>query len=194
MEEHRDDMRERRDDMTERRDDMTERRESIGEQWKRNKEFDNYELSMNGQVRNVNTGRILKTTINKKGNEQVCLRKDNRQYTKTVHRLMVDTFLEGDHRNIDIYHENRNRSDNRLSNLRLCSKSETCKRGFREGNRKGRGHINVRTRKIVNGVDKVQEFESIRECARALGVSESAVSKCLNGSTLSCKGYRIEKA
>lgn len=186
-------MRERRDVMRERREPIRERRELIGEQWKRSKEFDNYELSTNGQIRNYNTGRILKTTINKKGNEQVCLRKDNRQHTKSVHRLMVDTFFEGDHRNIDIYHENRNRSDNRLSNLRLCSKSETCKRGFREGNRKGRGHISVRATRRENGIDIVQEFDSIRECAIALGVSESAVSKCFNGSTLSCKGYRIEK-
>lgn len=186
-------MTERRDGMRERRDDMKERRESIGEQWKRNKEFDNYELSTNGQVRNFNTGRILKTSINKKGNEQVCLRKDNRQYTKAVHRLMIDTFVEGDHRNVDIYHENRNRYDNRLSNLRMCSKSETCKRGFQEGNRKGRGHISVRAIRTENGIDIVREFDSIRECARTLGVSESAVSKCFNGATLSCKGYRIEK-
>ena len=87
----------------------------------------------------------------------------------------------------DIYHKNLNRSDNRLENLAISSKSETSKRGFVTGNRKGRSSIRV----MVNETGEV--FESIRECARAMGIQQTQISKCLNGYAYKAGGYTFTK-
>lgn len=144
--------------------------------WKESRTYPQYELNREGKVRNAKTGRILKTSINEKGYEQVQLRKNNKPYTERVHRLMGDTFFdEKDIEGNDIYHKNRNRADNRLSNLGISSKSETSKRGFREGKRKGRGRVRV----MVNETGEI--FDSIHECAKTLGLQESQICKCVNG-------------
>lgn len=158
--------------------------------WKRHNTYDEYELNTDGRIRNIHTGRILKTRVDEKGYENVSLRKDNRSHTERVHRLMADTFMDNIPEGMDVYHENLNRSDNRLENLKYCTKSETSKRGFEKGVRQGRGHIPVRIEKIGNP-NIFKTFNSIRECADYLGVSIGAVSKCAHGATVSCKGYKI---
>ena len=52
------------------------------ETWLPCREFPDYEVSSEGKIRNIYTGRILKTNINDKGYEIVCLRKDGKQYTR----------------------------------------------------------------------------------------------------------------
>ncbi len=164
-------------------------------EWRQSKKYEDYELSTEGQVRNIRTGRILKKSVNKKGYEQVSLRKDNRACTESIHRLMADTYFEGELDGRDVYHKNLNRSDNRLSNLEICSKSETCKRGFREGKRTGRGQIRVRVKKKNQDGSYyvIGEFDSFRECARFLNVNVTVVSRCANNLIKTCRGYIIEK-
>lgn len=53
-------------------------REEGIEVWLPAKGFDNYEVSSKGRVRNVKTGRILKTQINDRGYEHLSLRKDKK--------------------------------------------------------------------------------------------------------------------
>lgn len=165
------------------------------EEWKSSKKYSDYELSTEGKVRNTKTGRVLKTRTNDKGYEIVSLRKDNKTCTERVHKLMADAFIDDIPEGYDVYHENLDRSDNRLENLKYCTKSETCKRGFREGNRKGRGQIRVQAIETDrNGVERVVgEFESIRECARALGLNQSQICKCLNGVAYKAGKYTFRK-
>lgn len=160
------------------------------EGWKQHQVYDNYELNTNGTIRNICTGRVLKTNLDNKGYEIVSLRNNNKPHTERVHKLMSDTFIGNIPNDIDIYHENSNRSDNRLSNLKYCSKSETSKRGFNNGNRRRPDSIPVRIEKI-NNPSVTKTFESIKECAEYLQVSVSAVSKCANDVTTSCKGHNI---
>lgn len=167
--------------------DFENERNVYNNDWKPSNRYPDYELNPEGKIRNAKTGRILKTHIDKKGYEIVSLRKDNRPHSERVHKLMADTFMEDVPDGYDIYHENLNRADNRLENLKYCTKSETCKRAFREGNRKGRGKIRVRI------VETDEEFNSIRECAYHLGVAETVISRCVNGLIKSCKGYTITR-
>ena len=158
------------------------------EGWRPSRTYSDYELNTNGQIRNIRTGRTLKTNIDQKGYERVTLRKDNRSVTRSVHQIMGDTFFDEDEiQGNDIYHKNLNRSDNRLDNLAISSKSETSKRGFATGNRKGRSSIRV----MVNETGEV--FESIRECARALDIQQTQICKCLNGYAYKAGGYTFTK-
>ena len=56
--------------------------------WKPLKNFPSYDGSSEGRIRNIRTQRILKTYINEKGYETVCLRKNGKQYTVKVSKVI----------------------------------------------------------------------------------------------------------
>ena len=78
-----------------------------------------YEISRLGNVRNKDTGRVLKPW-NRGKYKSVNLGLGNPFY---IHKLMALTFLEPIE-GYDIDHINRDKHDNRLCNLRIISKSE----------------------------------------------------------------------
>ena len=73
--------------------------------WKPLKNFPSYDGSSEGRIRNIRTQRILKTYINEKGYETVCLRKNGRQYTVKVSKVIAETFL-GEHPGMDVRNKN----------------------------------------------------------------------------------------
>ena len=95
------------------------------EEWRPVKDFANYEINKDGIIRNSQTMYILKPSLSKNGNyPQVCLHKDGKHYSRTVHRLMGLTFLENPNNYETIDHIDRNRQNNNLSNLRWANRSE----------------------------------------------------------------------
>ena len=94
------------------------------EQWRLINDYDNYEVSSHGRVRNNNTGRILKPGISSGGYHNVHLSKDNKSKTPLVHRLVCFAFClnPNDYKVVD--HLDRNRTNNMFNNLRRCTSSE----------------------------------------------------------------------
>lgn len=103
------------------------------EEWRRCKEIDNYEVSNTGKIRNRRTGRIMRTSINSNGYEQVQLHKDGNMYTRRIHRLVADTFYDGDHSNLDVNHKDGDKLNNNIDNLEWCTRQENVIHGFRVG-------------------------------------------------------------
>lgn len=101
--------------------------------WKTLKNFPSYNVSSYGRIMNVKTQRILKTFINEKGYQTVCLRKNNKQYTVRVHKLIAETFL-GKQSGMDVRHKDRNRSNNHVDNLEWCTRKETINNAFKNRN------------------------------------------------------------
>lgn len=95
--------------------------------WKPLRNFPSYNGSSEGRIMNVRTRRILKPTINEKGYYQVCLRKNNTQYSVRVHRILAETFL-GEQPEMDVRHKDNNRLNNRVANLEWCSKQDRVSR------------------------------------------------------------------
>lgn len=157
------------------------------ERWKRSTEYDNYEMSTTGRIRNAKTGRILKTSINDKGYEQVCLRKDNKQHTERVHRLIAETFIEGGREDMNVTHKNDVRHDNRVENLEYATRSQIDRRAFERGTRKPNRQVRIRV------IETGQEFESVSECARCLKLDRSEINKCINGVAYKCGGLHFER-
>lgn len=92
--------------------------------YKVNGNSNNYEISTNGEVRNVKTKKKLICTPDNDGYMKINLHKEGgRCYL--VHRLLyfsVHNYVD-DKENYDIHHINRNPSDNRLQNLIAVHKS-----------------------------------------------------------------------
>ena len=91
--------------------------------WKPLRNFPSYNGSSEGRIMNIRTQRILKPTINEKGYYQVCLRKNNVQYSVRVHRIIAETFL-GEHAGMDVRHKDNNRLNNQVDNLEWCTKRD----------------------------------------------------------------------
>jgi len=84
-----------------------------------------YSVSSTGNVRNTETGRILKTTLSR-GYPRVglCLNRGDLPKFYRVHRLVAEAFLVNIANKPHIDHINNNRSDNRANNLRYATPSE----------------------------------------------------------------------
>ena len=88
--------------------------------WKPLRNFPSYNGSSEGRIMNIRTQRIMKTFKNDNGYIQVCLRKNNKQYTVKVARVIAETFL-GEHPGMDVAYKNGDRSDVCVDNLEWCT-------------------------------------------------------------------------
>jgi hypothetical protein len=100
------------------------------EEWKAVAGFPRYECSTFGRFRNCKTGRYLGGTYVHNGYLHVGPVRDGKQVPQLAHRLIAQTFLEPPSAaHCVVNHKNKNRSDNRLSNLEWATRSYNAKHG-----------------------------------------------------------------
>ena len=93
------------------------------EEYKTITDFENYEVSNLGNVRNIKTKKLLKPRIDS-GYHRVHLYILGKISTKLVHRLVACTFLDNPEDKPCVDHKDNNRLNNNLSNLRFATRSE----------------------------------------------------------------------
>ena len=95
----------------------------VKEEWKLIQDYDNYEVSTLGNVRNSNTGRVLKLTC-KGGYMFTGLCQNSNSKTLPVHRLVASAFIANPENKPQVNHKDKNRSNNIVSNLEWSTASE----------------------------------------------------------------------
>lgn len=83
-----------------------------------------YQVSNLGNVKGADGIRLLKPRIKKCGYLEVVIQNDGIKKYKTIHSLVMETFVGERPEGMDIDHINRIKNDNCLGNLRYCSRSE----------------------------------------------------------------------
>ena len=85
--------------------------------------YTNYQISPNGDVKNIKTNKILKPFLRR---DYYCVRlcKNGIVKNKYIHQLVADAFLDKPNENSIVDHINNIKTDNRLENLRLVTQSE----------------------------------------------------------------------
>lgn len=87
-------------------------------------DFENYEVSNFGNVRNKKTNKILKPRIGKDGYHKIDIRKNYKRYTKKLHRLIAEAFIENLENKSQVDHIDNNKSNNNINNLRWATSQE----------------------------------------------------------------------
>ena len=129
------------------------------EKWKPAYEFEGkYEVSNTGKVRSKKTGKILRPCLSA-GYYSVGLCKQGSVFHRTIHRLVLESFVGPIGKRFCADHLDGNRKNNLLSNLRIVTYSENIKHGYRLGRivKKGQDNNNA---KINNRI--VRQIRSLR--------------------------------
>lgn len=103
--------------------------------WKVLKENENYEVSNTGKVRNTKTKEELKPWIINSGYYSIALYGNNHdRRTRTVHRLVAETFIENNnnHKSI-VNHIDNNRLNNHVDNLEWVDYKGNSAHAVRQG-------------------------------------------------------------
>ena len=154
--------------------------------WKPLKNFPSYNGSSEGRIMNIKTQRILKTFVNNKGYVIISLRKNNKQYTVKVARVIAETFL-GEYPGMDICYKDLDRSNVQVDNLEWCTRSEAITRSFEFSNRLPSRGTPIRI------VETSDVYRSVSDCARDIDCDRSEIFKCLAGKRDNIKGYHFER-
>ena len=96
----------------------------MDEYWTTVKGNNNYCVSTFGNVENMLTGRILKTSIDAYGYLKVDLYKNGKVKTCKVHRLVADAFLDNFDDKLCVDHIDNDRQNNNITNLRYATSNE----------------------------------------------------------------------
>ena len=158
--------------------------------WKVIRDYDNYEVSDEGEVRNRKTGRVLKTGYASSGYRKVNLSTGNVVKNALVHRLVADNFLPNPGNKNVVNHIDGDKSNNRLANLEWCTAGENIKHAF-DNSLNYRPDTSGVPRRRTRIVEIDAGFDSISDCARFLNTPTSNVSACLSGRSKTCCGYHI---
>jgi len=102
------------------------------ENWKDIPEF-NYQISDYGNIRSKKTGRILIKCNDKDGYHLITLCKGGKQWTRKVHRLVAQIFIENPNNLSEVNHIDGDKKNNVVYNLEWVSRLENERHAYETG-------------------------------------------------------------
>ena len=145
---------------------------------------DLYEVSSLGEIRSMVTGKVLAKNKMGAGYIKADLWKDGSRKQTSVHRVVASAFL-GDLTGLEVNHINGDKTDNRVSNLELATRSEN----ERHSRSKLKNLVKpVLARNLTTG--NILEFESVEAAAR-FGFVPSSIYRCCYGICKKHRGYEF---
>lgn len=133
-------------------------------------EFENYLIDENGNVFSRYSNKYLKISKNQSGYLVVRMRKDNKCYSRFIHKLVAQTFIPNPHNYCYVCHKDGNITNNSVSNLEWTNRGKKIK------------GIHCITKEAL-------EFNSIKEAADYFGVNSTTINNALCGVCKTSCGY-----
>ena len=90
--------------------------------WQAIEGYDNYQISNYGNVKNITTGKLLKTRVNNStGYVIVDIRSYGQRKTFSIHRLVAMAFIPNEDGFPQVNHKDENKQNNHVDNLEWCT-------------------------------------------------------------------------
>ena len=140
--------------------------------WKDIPNYDNYQASNLGNIKNKKTGKILKPYKNTNGYLQVELWKNNKGKKIVVHKIIANTFLSNINNLSQINHKDENKLNNNINNLEFCTAKYNANYGTR----------NLRLSSPVLCIELGKKYNSIKEASKDLKIYSTGISHCCSDS------------
>lgn len=152
--------------------------------------FSRYQADIKGNLystnyKNSGKTKILKPAISKDGYPHTMLQRDDGKYcTMKVHKIIALTYFGPKVGENEINHKNGIKTDNSVSNLEYCSRSENVKHAYRTGlNPPKRGELNGKSKLTEKDVIEIRthaknfigRYYGRKALAEKYGVSEAHI-------------------
>jgi HNH endonuclease/NUMOD4 motif len=167
----------------------------IVEIWK-DTEYENYEVSNTGKVRNKNTKRELKLALTRKGYLKAQVKDNTKHVGRYIHRLVAQSFIPNPNNCPQVDHLDNDKSNNHVSNLEWVTNKENHRRKVADG-------LNVvpenagRPKQPIEQLDlegrSIAVYSSIAEAVKATGIPQPKISCVLSGTQKTTHGYTFKR-
>lgn len=164
------------------------------------KSLDRAVKQRNGSVQ-IKRGRVMSQTKNHKGYPLISFSKDNKRYSRAVHRLVAIAFVENPEGKPQVNHIDGDKTNNNSDNLEWVTASENVVHALESGlmtpcikNAKRASNIarEVNKKRVSQyGLDGlyIETFESLIEAERKTNVSRKRISEAVRGRQKTAGGY-----
>lgn len=171
----------------------------IEEKWKKVDGY-NYSVSSLGRVRNDITDKIKALRLNTSGYAHLDLYKDGKRHTFRVHILVAKAFISNPENKPQVNHKSGFKLDNSVENLEWATAKENMQHAVKTNlftisrGMLGKKNPNAgRPGKPIKIKETGQIFNSITECANAIGGNDTGILDTLSGGRKSHRGFTFER-
>jgi len=143
--------------------------------------------------------KILSQLKSRCGYMTVHLSKEGLAKHLSVHRLVAYAFIKNEYNKSQVNHKNGNKTDNRVSNLEWCTRSENMKHAYANGlnipNKSQLGKLGIlsargmRILQFDKSMNFIKEFNTAKDAANIIGCHPSGITQCANGKYRYAHGY-----
>jgi hypothetical protein len=121
---------------------------------------------------------------------KIILFSKNIQKSYYVHRLIAQAFIPNPNNMPCVNHINGIKTDNSISNLEWCTRSENIRHAYDNGLIKsGKDHVQSKALVVTNEHGEDIKILYGNTQWKAFGLDQASVMKCLNGTRKHHKGY-----
>lgn len=169
--------------------------------WKSIEEYDKYEVSNKGRVRNKENKRLLTPYISNSGYYMINIRNEQGARNKTIHRLVAKAFISNFSNKEVVNHIDHDKLNNHVENLEWVTQKENCKHSISAGRadtKTARENLSKISSKAVYQKDMEGNIIKLWESpTQAMKESKgqykaNSIGRAANGGRKSYKGYKWE--
>lgn len=155
--------------------------------WKDIINYENYEVSNSGKVRNKHTLKELKPVKTPVGYYVVCLYGSGKHKNELIHRLVANAFLKPSNEKKEVNHKNGNKQNNEVSNLEWVTREENMLHALNTLKRKC-----INKNKQTRCIETEKVYISANIAAKETGLVATAICRCCRGKQKTHGGYHWE--
>ncbi len=164
--------------------------------WKDIKGYEGlYKIGSLGNIKNHNTGKILKPSPNSKGYLHVTLSKNNIHKTTKIHNTVASHFIENPENKSQVNHKDGIKTHNWKDNLEYSTPLENVRHAIKMGLRtsEARGYLNPKSTAVYQmdmSGNIIADFGSMSDAQRKTGISKGGIRYVCLGERVHAGGYK----